>query len=309
MAPQEMLRSRDSCLGEEAKNRKAALGAGAEPLRTQTRNYPLQLLCDSIWQTNGKGDPIHTHQDSNSLPSVSRRSWCPSLTASKGYSEHNPHGQSPQSSTPEFSLNSAWKLDMETRQSLYKSLQRNYLLKVHQGPSLVESAGLELAEHTSCRTGSEDSRRTLWKRCRYCSYTLRYSLSLSMMRTFLTIFLTGQNMWLSSPQCSLATAAACHLSLPVECLECTCSNVTAPQKHLDCSRLSHTDTGRVPCTEHTASFFPPLLSALSPNATGTFSPPALSTSASLHRAVRVPGSLMNSSHKAGVALLQASRMG
>lgn len=129
------------------------------------------------------------------------------------------------------------------------------------------------------------------------------------MRTFLTIFLTGQNMWLSSPQCSLATAAACHLSLPVECLECTCSNVTAPQKHLDCSRLSHTDTGRVPCTEHTAPFFPSLLSALSPNATGTFSPPALSTSASLHRAARVPGFLMNSSHKAGVALLQASRMG
>ena len=262
-APQKVLRSRDSCRGEEAKNRKAALWAGAEPLRTHTRDYPLHLLCDSIWPTNGKGDPIHSHQDSNSLPSVSRTSWCLSLTASKGYGEHNPHGQSPQSLTPEFSLNSAWKLDTETRQSLCKSLQRNYLLKVHQGPSLVESAGWESAAHTAAEQAPRIAEGH-WERDAGTVPIPSGTLSLNMMRTFLTIFLTRQNMWESSLKCSLAIAAACHLSLPDERLECTCNNVTAPQKHLDCSRLTHRDTGRVPRTEHTAAFLPPLLSALAP---------------------------------------------
>lgn len=124
------------------------------------------------------------------------------------------------------------------------------------------------------------------------------------MRTFLTISQTGQtNMWVPSLKSSLAFTAACCSSLHVKCLECTYKNVTAPQKHLDCSCLSQKGHMRGPCVEYTSSLFLPLRSPISLNAKGTHTPPVLSAAAKVHGVSRVPGSLMNSRYKPRLALL------
>ena len=50
MAPQKVLRSRDSRLGEDTKNRRVPLRTTAEPVQnSEKRDCPLRLLCDSIW--------------------------------------------------------------------------------------------------------------------------------------------------------------------------------------------------------------------------------------------------------------------
>lgn len=142
---------------------------------------------------------------------------------------------------PEISIRPAQQLDTETRQNMYRSCNRNYLLKkivlADQGWSLLKSTGQ--CGQCTCKIGNglQGQLKGVFKE-KHGLFQYPEPLCLKIMGTFLIYNWPGQHV-VSFSEVFLAFAEAYHSSLHVKWLECTYNNVTAPQRHLDYSCLSH----------------------------------------------------------------------